>query len=201
MTETVPYTEYLARQLLHTAQLITQSKHVGYLSQSVLLVLCVYCIATSRDICSTTTCWCMPSEVWLCKLTLSGFYPEPVSQNFSYVALPHIHHNSTAHLPTQRKRPPIFWCTHTDTYSLNHLTFQTRSVHDFCCYEDKMLLYDYPSRSLEIFACCRGWMHKQMVVRQSVTISTNAESQYIFQCQSFLIELFSMYLRPIIQIG
>ena len=36
--KTVPCIVYLSRQLLHTAQLITQSKHVVYLSQSVILV-------------------------------------------------------------------------------------------------------------------------------------------------------------------
>ena len=42
VSETVLHTVYLCRKLLHTAQLITQSKHVVYLSQSVVLVLGTY---------------------------------------------------------------------------------------------------------------------------------------------------------------
>ena len=48
--QTVPCLVYNSRQLLHTAQLITQSKHVVYLSQSEILVGGTYQIILSKNI-------------------------------------------------------------------------------------------------------------------------------------------------------
>ena len=63
--QTAPCIVYLRRQPLHTAQLITQSKHIVYFSQSVISVLGTYWIVQSRKICGTTAHQCMWSGVCL----------------------------------------------------------------------------------------------------------------------------------------